>query len=383
MRRIMIAAVSVGCLCLAATGVVATSDGLEAETPPPAAGTPAVFPVDWFFMPDKPDRQLLLRRTDGKAAPELKVGTWLKDEPTTMEALRGKIVVLDFWGTWCAPCLKALPHTNEMAEEYKDRGVEFIAICDATTRPERAPGLVEKLGLNFRVVMDQGKATYNAYLGQWYPFYVLVDRKGIIRASGLRPETLQAAVDVLLTEQPEEPATESVSTRAPVPKGPRSEWLEGTAAQRAALAAIEGAPAAELQIVESSWQNANPMDVAALKGKVVLLDFWGTWCGPCLQTVPHINAMHKKYAPDGLVVIGVCHSRNADTMPAVAAKHGIAYPIAADTAGATFKAYHVNGTPDYFLIDRQGNIRFADVANDHVEDAIRFLLAEPAPGATN
>jgi peroxiredoxin len=66
-------------------------------------------------------------------------------------------------------------------------------------------------------------------------------------------------------------------------------------------------------------------------------------------------------------------------MPEVAEKYGIAYPIAADTAGATFKAYRVNGTPDYFLIDRRGTVRFADVANEHIEDAIRFLLAEPAP----
>jgi peroxiredoxin len=68
-------------------------------------------------------------------------------------------------------------------------------------------------------------------------------------------------------------------------------------------------------------------------------------------------------------------------MPEVAQKHGIAYPIVADTAGATFKAYRVNGTPDYFLIDRAGTIRFADITNAHIEDAIRFLLAEPAPAA--
>jgi thiol-disulfide isomerase/thioredoxin len=166
-----------------------------------------------------------------------------------------------------------------------------------------------------------------------------------------------------------------------VPAGPSAAWSEGTPAQRAGLADIEGKGAAPLKVVESSWVNSDPTDLAALRGKVVLLDFWGTWCGPCLQTVPKINALHEKYGKDGLVVIGVCHSRNSATMPEVAQKHGIAYPIVADTAGATFKAYRVNGTPDYFLIDRAGTIRFADIANAHIEDAIRFLLAEPAPAA--
>lgn len=350
----------------------------QTPAPPPAEARPtAKFPDAWFYMSDQPQRLALLRRNDGKPAAELRVGSWLAGEPATLESLRGRIVVLDFWGTWCQPCLQALPHTNQLSATYKDKGVEFIAVCDGNKNPQRAPDIVERLKLTCRVVIDQGRATYDAFSGQWFPFYVLVDRHGVIRASGLRPDTLQLAIDALLQEQPpgSVPLAQPV---APPPPQPRAAWFEGSPLQRKEAAELEGKPAAPLTLVASTWKNSEALDLAALKGKVVLLDFWGTWCQPCHEAVPSINRLQQKYGEEGLVVIGVCHSKNAATMPVIADKYGIEFPIAADTAGATFKAYRVNGTPDYFLIDREGNIRFADVANLHVEDAVRFLLAEPA-----
>ncbi len=356
----------------------------DAPQPTPAK---AVFPDEWFFYGNVPQRRALLRRSDGFPAPELKVDRWLVGEPTTMAALRGKIVVLDFWGTWCAPCLAALPHTVELSKQYADRGVEFLAICDGSRGTEKAQSIVDKLGLSCRVAIDKGKSTYSAFLGQWYPFYVIVDRNSIMRASGLTPDALDKAIDLMLEEQPADtepnaaPASPPAPANSTTPDGDdalHTGWLEGSPAQRLSLAQIQGAPAHQINVV--SWLNSEPLDLSALKGKVVLLDFWGTWCAPCLQSVPRVNELRDKYAASGLVVIGVCHSKNASKMPEIAEQYGIEYPIAADTAGATFKAYRVNGTPDYYLIDRAGVVRFADVANEHVEDAITALLAESAPG---
>jgi len=137
---------------------------------------------------------------------------------------------------------------------------------------------------------------------------------------------------------------------------------------------MQGKPAPALALKE--WMNSNPLTLGGLKGKIVVLDFWATWCGPCIAAIPHNNQVAKKYADKGVVFIGVCAMRGAEKMAATAKAKGITYPIAADDGGATVKAYGVNSYPDYYIIDRSGNLRWADLANKDLEKAIELLLKE-------
>ena len=152
-----------------------------------------------------------------------------------------------------------------------------------------------------------------------------------------------------------------------------ADWHEG---DRARFADLEGKPAPVLAVQD--WLNSKEMKLADLKGKVVLLDFWATWCGPCIAAIPKTNALMEKYGKDGLVIIGVCNTRGAEKMAAMAKDKGIAYPIVADIGGKTDAAYKVDSYPDYCFIDRAGNVRIGDCKNGNVEDAIKALLAEPA-----
>ena len=141
---------------------------------------------------------------------------------------------------------------------------------------------------------------------------------------------------------------------------------------RDALDAMQGKPAPELSLKE--WINSKPMDLKDLKGKIVVLDFWATWCGPCIRAVPHTNDMMEKYAKQGVVFIGVCNQRGSDKMAATVNEHGIKYPVAVDAG--TNAAYKVSSYPDYYVIDRKGTLRWADVANSDVEKAVEILLKE-------
>ncbi len=144
--------------------------------------------------------------------------------------------------------------------------------------------------------------------------------------------------------------------------------------ERAALNQMQGKTAPPLTV--KNWINSKPLKLEELKGKIVVLEFWATWCKTCLASVPHHNDLAKKYAVNGVILIGICDQEGAEKMALAAKKFDIQYPIAADVADATFKAYKSDSTPDYYLIDRKGNLRWADIETDDLEKAIELLIAE-------
>jgi len=123
----------------------------------------------------------------------------------------------------------------------------------------------------------------------------------------------------------------------------------------------------------SDWENSDRLKLEDCKGKVVVLDFWATWCGPCIASIPHNKEMVKKFGKD-LIFIGVCHPRGSDKMDEVIEKHQIDYPVAIDEDGDTIKDYEVNGYPDYYIFDQNGTLVVADCANDAVETVVERLL---------
>jgi thiol-disulfide isomerase/thioredoxin len=146
---------------------------------------------------------------------------------------------------------------------------------------------------------------------------------------------------------------------------------------RAAHAALEGKPMPSIHL--SHWINGE-VKPESMKGKVVVLDFYATWCGPCMRAIPHNNEMLKTYKDQGLVVVGVCTSNHGqESFAANAKQHGIQYPAATDPLLKAEKAYAVHYYPTYAVIDRKGVVRVIGLQPQNVEDVVKKLLAEPAP----
>lgn len=135
-----------------------------------------------------------------------------------------------------------------------------------------------------------------------------------------------------------------------------------------------------------NWINSEPLTLAGLRGKVVLVDFWTYSCINCIRTLPYLKAWNEKYKDQGLIIIGV-HSpefefeKNPDNVKRAAKDFGVTYPIVQDNNFAIWKAYHNNYWPAEYLIDKDGNIRrehFGEGNYDETEMAIRELLGETA-----
>lgn len=128
----------------------------------------------------------------------------------------------------------------------------------------------------------------------------------------------------------------------------------------------------------TNWQNTDgkELTLAELKGKVVVIDFWGVWCGPCRAAMPHLKQLYEKYNDKGLVVIGIHTKGQGEKMADYVKEADLTWPIALDAEGKTVKAFAVDSYPDYYLIDRKGNLRVADLANKDLDRAVEVLLKE-------
>ncbi len=96
------------------------------------------------------------------------------------------------------------------------------------------------------------------------------------------------------------------------------------------------------------------------KGKVVLVDFWATWCGPCLRAMPYIQTLHEKYKEDGIIVLGInSWERKPDKVKTVLKAKKISYNILLDPKNVVIGKYGVKGIPSFFIIDKEGIVRYS------------------------
>jgi thiol-disulfide isomerase/thioredoxin len=163
------------------------------------------------------------------------------------------------------------------------------------------------------------------------------------------------------------------------------------------LTQLIGKEAAPLSV--EHWANGKPLKDSDLKGKVVFLDFWAVWCGPCIATFPHLREWNEKYADKGLVMIGLTRfynyqwddaankaSRATEKIPAddelamlakFADQHDLKHRFAVQADSSMSDYYGVTGIPHVVIIDREGKVRLMKVGSGEANaKEIAALLEE-------
>jgi peroxiredoxin len=145
-----------------------------------------------------------------------------------------------------------------------------------------------------------------------------------------------------------------------------------------AASVAAGTPAAAFQLPAAV---GDPVSLSDLKGQVVLINFWASWCGPCRQEMPILEQMYRKYKPAGFTLLGInVEPKSGDAMTFLKATP-VSFPILFDTQSKVSTLYEVSGMPSTVIVDRKGNVRYVHHGykpGDESEylDQIRSLMRE-------
>lgn len=141
---------------------------------------------------------------------------------------------------------------------------------------------------------------------------------------------------------------------------------------------VHGNPAPDFTLKSNSGEN---LRLAEQRGKVVMLNFWASWCGPCRKEMPLLDEMYQRYNKAGFTLYGVNVEQNTSDAEKLLRELGTSFPILWDPESKVSKLYKVNAMPTTIMIDKEGKIRYVNRGykpgdEDKYREQIRELIRE-------
>lgn len=139
---------------------------------------------------------------------------------------------------------------------------------------------------------------------------------------------------------------------------------------------VTGAAFPDFEVKDTTGK---PLSLAAYKGKVVLIDFWATWCGPCIAELPNVLEAYEKHHAAGFEIIGISLDKDQEKLETFVKQKKMTWPQFFDGKGwqnELAQKYGVNSIPATYLIDREGKIIASDLRGEKLEEAVAAALAK-------
>lgn len=322
----------------------------------------------------------------GKPSPPLKFKA-LDGREVDLEKLRGKVVLLDFWATWCPPCIEEIPNVRAAYERFNKEGFEIVGVSFDTDR-QRLDDIVKRESIKWPQYFDgagRDAAPGKAFGIQHWPSMWLLDRNGVIRHISAGAG-LERKITALLKESAnpvtaargvfENKAALDKSGDEPVkpittPGGPIS---PPGAPQDAVYLHWLGKPFPPLKFTAIDGRQ---VDTDKLRGRVLLIDFWATWCPPCMAEIPNVKSVYERFNSQGFEIIGVSADETRGELERVVREKSLKWPQHFEGRSGeapNLRRYGVKHFPTMWLVDKQGIIRDVTGAvalNDKVARLVR------------
>ena len=339
------------------------------------------------FAKEKADESAL---KIGDPAPKLQCGKFIQADAVSKFAT-GKVYVVEFWATWCGPCRMSIPHLNEIWQKNKDKGLVVIG-QDCWERDDSAVAkFVEKMGdkMTYRVALDDksgekegamAKSWMTAAGQDGIPCAFVIGKDGRIVWIGHPMDGLAEVVDAVLSDKFD--WKKEAELRAEKDKVAEKENAPEPAAPEVTLHVCDPAPALKC----GKFVQGDPVTKFETN-KVYVVEFWATWCGPCRESIPHLNELWKKNKDNGLVVIGQnAWEENDCDVAKFVKKMGdkMTYRVALDDkskeekgvmAATWMAAAGQEGIPTAFVVGRDGKIAWIGHPMMGLDSVVEAVLA--------
>jgi thiol-disulfide isomerase/thioredoxin len=352
----------------------------------------------------------------GDKAPALSIEEWIKgDEVKKFE--EGKVYVVEFWATWCPPCRESIPHLTQLQKEYKDKGVTVIGVASSERGSDKGSKLTtlkkfvgeKKETMAYRVAYDDDRSMSRDWMqpaGQnGIPCAFVVGKDSKIAWIGHPMEGMDDAVKKAVgagsghAGHDTAPAIVLVSQEGKQEGKKDKSAQEGGKAKERDMAKHENMPAAEPTklamgdkapaITVEEWVKGEPV-TGFEKGKTYVVEYWATWCPPCIKSIPLLTETQKEFK-DKVTIIGVASSEHGSDSKKklekvkdfVAGKgdemnYRVAYDDDRSMSKAWLDAAGQNGIPCAFIVNGESKVAWiGNPLSEHEEmvDAIKKINA--------
>jgi thiol-disulfide isomerase/thioredoxin len=142
----------------------------------------------------------------GEQAPEIEAAEWIHaDDTISLAGLRGQVVVVEFWATWCGPCRQSTPHLVELSHKYKDRGVTFLGMTDEPRAEAPVDAFIKEFSVDY--IIGAGSQSILTYGVMGVPTAFVIDGEGVVQWVGHPMNALEEAIEAALDSESAEPGT--------------------------------------------------------------------------------------------------------------------------------------------------------------------------------